>query len=63
LYEVENGKYKLNYTPSKPVPMVDYLKPQGRFKHLFKPENAALLEQIQKKVNDDWELLVKKCKE
>jgi pyruvate ferredoxin oxidoreductase beta subunit len=61
LYEVENGKYKLNYTPSKPIPMVDYLKPQGRFKHLFKPENAPLLEKIQNKVDEDWEKLVKLC--
>ncbi len=63
LYEVENGKYKLNYTPTKQLPIVDYLKPQGRFKHLFKPENAGLLEQIQKKVDEDWEKLVKMCKE
>lgn len=63
LYEVENGKYKLNYTPANPIPVVDYLKPQGRFKHLFKPENAALLEQIQKRVDEDWEKLVKMCEE
>lgn len=61
LYEYENGKYKLNYKPSKDVPITDYLKPQGRFKHLFRPENTALLEKIQKKVNEDWETLVKKC--
>ena len=61
LYEVENGKYKLNYTPSKPIPIVDYLKPQGRFKHLFKPENKGLLKEMQKKVDERWDELVKKC--
>jgi pyruvate ferredoxin oxidoreductase beta subunit len=61
LYEVENGKYKLNYTPSKPIPIADYLKPQGRFKHLFKPDNKGLLEEMQKKVDERWDELVKKC--
>ncbi|MBT4540615.1 pyruvate ferredoxin oxidoreductase [Candidatus Woesearchaeota archaeon] len=61
LYEVENGKYKLNYKPSKAIPIVDYLKPQGRFKHLFKPENKHLLDEMQKKVNERWDELVKKC--
>lgn len=61
LYEVENGKYKLSYKPSKIVPLVEYLKPQGRFKHLFKPENQEILEQLQKHVNEEWEKLLKLC--
>ncbi len=61
LYEVENGKYKLNYKPSKPIPIVEYMKPQGRYKHLFRPENKEILEKIQKKVDDDWDNLLKLC--
>jgi len=39
LYEVENGKYKFSPdNPPKLRPLEDYLKPQGRFRHL-KPED------------------------
>ncbi len=50
LYEVENGKYKLNYTPAELKPVSDYIKTQGRFRHLS--ENAIV--RIQQKVDDDW---------
>ncbi|MDO8741063.1 MAG: thiamine pyrophosphate-dependent enzyme [Candidatus Woesearchaeota archaeon] len=61
LYEVENGVYKLNYDPAKPIPVADYLKTQGRFAHLFKPENKEILEKIQKNVDEEWEKLLKLC--
>ncbi len=61
LYEVENGKYKLTYRPSKDVPVTEYLKLQGRFKHLFKPENKEILDKIQNHVNSEWEKLLKLC--
>ncbi|MCD6590589.1 MAG: pyruvate ferredoxin oxidoreductase [Candidatus Aenigmarchaeota archaeon] len=60
LYEVENGKYKINYKPSKHVPVEEFLKTQGRFKHLFKPENKHLIEKIQKHIDEGWERLLKK---
>ena len=50
LYEVENGKYKLNFNPALLKPVSDYIKIQGRFRHLS--ENAVSL--IQQKVNEDW---------
>src|SRR5512136_1131468 len=34
LYEVENGIYKINYNPATLKPVADYLKAQGRFRHL-----------------------------
>lgn len=61
LYEVENGKYKLNFTPSKPVPVSEFMKGQGRFKHLFKPENKKILEFIQQRTEEEWDKLVKLC--
>jgi len=61
LYEVENGKYKLNYKPSKDVPVTEYIKTQGRFKHLLKPENKEIIEKIQGHVNSEWEKLVRLC--
>jgi pyruvate ferredoxin oxidoreductase beta subunit len=59
LYEVENGKYKLNYKPKEKKPILEWLKPQGRFRHLFKEENAWVLEEAQKQVDQDWEELNK----
>jgi pyruvate ferredoxin oxidoreductase beta subunit len=59
LYEVENGKYKLTYKPSKDVPVTEYIKTQGRFKHLLKPENEHIVEQIQSHVKSEWEKLLK----
>jgi len=60
LYEVENGVYKVNVKPKDKKPVADFLKPQVRFKHLFKPQNAELLEKIQSDVDKAWELLLKK---
>ncbi len=61
LYEVENGKYKLNYEPSKPKPIEEWLKPQGRFRHLFKEKNKHIIEKIQKHVDEEFEKLKKLC--
>jgi pyruvate ferredoxin oxidoreductase beta subunit len=57
LYEVENGKYKINYKPKEKKPVLEWIKPQGRFRHLFKEENAWVLEEFQKKVDEEWEEL------
>jgi pyruvate ferredoxin oxidoreductase beta subunit len=59
LYEVENGKYKLNYKPKEKKSILEWIKPQGRFRHLFKEENAWVLEEFQKKVDEEWEELIR----
>ena len=59
LFEVEKGEWKLNYQPKERLPIVEWIKPQGRFKHLFKPGNEAILEEIQRKVDADWAKLLK----
>ena len=60
LFEVQNGKYTLNYHPKKNRrPVVEWLKPQGRFKHLFKPENEWMLAKFQEYVDDNWRGIVK----
>ena len=61
LFEVENGKWTLSYEPKKKLPIEDFLKPQGRFKHLFKPGNEDLLVQFQQEVDQRWEELLYKC--
>ena len=47
LVEFENGKISGRYLIAKPKPVEDYLKPQGRFRHLFKPGAEAALKEIQ----------------
>lgn len=62
LFEVVEGEYHLSYEPKKKLPIEDFLRPQGRFKHLFKKGNEHLLEEFQKEVDRRWESLLKKCK-
>ena len=59
LYEIENGKYKINYKPAKKLPVEEFLKPQRRFKHLFKPGNEWMIEEFQNEVDRRWEALLK----
>jgi len=59
---VYNGyKYVLNYpNPAMSrVPLEDYLKKQGRLRHLFKPEkNQEIIDIIQAHVDKEWEKLL-----
>ena len=50
LYEVEDGKYKLNFDFPKLRPVTDYMKLQGRFRHL----SEDILEKIQQRVGADY---------
>ena len=54
LYEVVDGKLKLDMVMETRKPVIDYLKPQGRFRHL-KPEQ---IEEIQRGVDAYYESLV-----
>ncbi|MBR7118494.1 MAG: pyruvate ferredoxin oxidoreductase [Helicobacteraceae bacterium] len=58
LFEIIDGKeLNITYRPKNIVSVRDYLGVQARFKHLFKPENEHIIEQLQKDVNDRWEYL------
>ncbi len=58
LYEIIDGtELNITYRPKNVLPVKDYLAAQGRFKHLFKPENAHILEEWQKRVDEKWEYL------
>jgi pyruvate ferredoxin oxidoreductase beta subunit len=59
LYEVENGKYRITLPVPNPLPVEEFLKTQGRFRHLFKPENKWMIEAIQGWVDKNYERLVK----
>ena len=50
LYEVEDGRYKLNVDRPKLKPVEEYLKPQGRFRHLLDEE----IRKIQDKVDREY---------
>ncbi|NLP14948.1 MAG: pyruvate ferredoxin oxidoreductase [Clostridium sp.] len=59
LYEVVDGKYNITYKPKNKLPVREFLKMQGRFKHLFKAGNEHMLEEIQQEVDRRWEALLK----
>ena len=61
LFEVDHGKWILNYEPKKKLPIEDFLKEQGRFMHLFKKGNEDLLVQFQQEVDRRWENLLYRC--
>ncbi|MDR2152962.1 MAG: hypothetical protein LBO72_09080, partial [Helicobacteraceae bacterium] len=63
LYQIEHNdeaygyKLTITYEPKNKLPVKEYIALQGRFKHLFKPENAHILEQWQKNVDAQWDYL------
>ena len=61
LYEVEQGQWWLTVMPEVKRPVVDWLKTQGRFAHLLRPENSEIVAKLQQKVDHDWEKLLQRC--
>jgi pyruvate ferredoxin oxidoreductase beta subunit len=57
LYEIENGRYKLNIRTAKLKPVQEYFKLQGRFNHL----SEATTQEIQDRVVKEYEELKKKA--
>ena len=58
LYEVVDGKYKITNKPAKKLPIQEFLRPQRRFKHMFKPGNEWMIEEFQKEVDRRWQELL-----
>jgi len=56
LYEIENGRYRLNADPPSLRPIEGYLRMQGRYRHLASEE----IEKIQQMVNEDYARLKEK---
>ena len=54
LFEIENGVTKITHTPKDKKDIVRYLKPQGRFKHMFTSENEWMLTAAQEYVDAYW---------
>lgn len=70
LFEVENGEFALTgrskaiaKRPELKKPVSEFLKLQGRFSHLLKPENAERLAEVQESVDRYWEKIKRMCGE
>ncbi|GAB4278637.1 MAG: thiamine pyrophosphate-dependent enzyme [Coriobacteriia bacterium] len=61
LYEVEDGEWRCTKKVRQRKPVREFLETQGRFKHLFKPENAHLLDEIQADVDRSFERVMRLC--
>jgi pyruvate ferredoxin oxidoreductase beta subunit len=57
LYEVENGVYKMSLDIPKLRPVAEYLKMQGRFRHL----SDDVIAQIQKRAELEYQKLLEKA--
>ena len=57
LFEVEDGVYKLNFTPREKYPLAPWLLSQGRFSHLKGPEARPIIDALQAHVDREWEWL------
>ena len=58
LYEIENGRTYTLQEESQVVPVKEYLKLQGRFNHLKEED----MKEIQRRVDDAWERLLRKAR-
>ena len=57
LFEVENGVYKMSVELPKLRPVADYLKIQGRFRHL----SDDVIAKIQKRVEQEYQIILEKA--
>ncbi|UCG44832.1 MAG: pyruvate ferredoxin oxidoreductase [Candidatus Bathyarchaeota archaeon] len=68
LWEAVDGEYVLSAAskvialkPDRKIPVRDYLKAQGRFRHLFTPEFEHIIDEIQQIIDRRWKRLLKRC--
>lgn len=57
IYEVEHGRYRINIPIVKPKPLEEFIKIQGRFAHLLRPENREILERLKRDIEEQWRTL------
>ena len=63
LFEVEDGRYRLDYRPHAKQPIAAWLERQGRFAHLARPEAEHIVAELQHWIDEEWDLLLRKCDE
>ena len=57
LYEVVQGRYRITERPAHRQPVEAWLGAQRRFRHLLAPPHRALVAEIQRQVDAEWERL------
>jgi pyruvate ferredoxin oxidoreductase beta subunit len=43
------------------LPVAEWLRQQKRFDHLFRPQGAEMLDELQNQVDEDWAALLERC--
>ena len=61
LYEIDHGQWRLTYEPREKLPVEEFMKLQGRFRHCFQPGNEWTIEAAQQYVDGQWEALLARC--
>jgi pyruvate ferredoxin oxidoreductase beta subunit len=68
VWESVGGQFQLStpsrlvaLAPQKKKPVTDYLKGQGRFRHMLKPQGKKVLEEVQRITDERWQRLLAKC--
>jgi pyruvate ferredoxin oxidoreductase beta subunit len=61
LYEVVNGRYRITEPTPQLRKLVEYLKPQGRFRHLLTEDNAQHVATIEQRLAKEYATLVRKA--
>ncbi len=68
IWEAVHGKRQLSIpskvialAPQKKKPVKDYLKGQGRFRHLFTPKNIHYIDELQRLTDENWKKLTHAC--
>ena len=54
---------RITYKPRDKKPVEEFLKVQGRFRHLSKPENKHVIDEIQEEVDKKWDELLRRAGE
>jgi pyruvate ferredoxin oxidoreductase beta subunit len=60
---VDKGKYKLNIKVARPKLVSEFLKMQGRFRHLFQPQFEHEIDTIGQWVDENWKRVTALCVE
>jgi len=63
LFEVENCEWRITARPREKKPVEEWMKRQGRFRHLFTPANRHVIDKLQAEVDRRWNKLLKLCGE